>query len=150
MEGFGQFYFIILLIFIFIINTIITSNKAKKAAARKKEQSVPQADAVNMEGMDDWEEWFQTEPNEKRTSGIYVDRSVTPVEAPRDYYKGTASYVPMESSFLPLEKKEKSDNSRNKSESSSPTSLAGKGIRLNSKEEARRAIIYAEIIKRKY
>ncbi len=137
MEIFGQYIFIILLIVIFLINALLAS---KRKAAKENNKPVIFTDNKDISeyDMDEWEKWFSEEENNKipRPQKVRVVEKPTPVT-----YKQHAI----------SENKLTTKHTTAKKTTSSKTALRQKfGISLSSKEDAKRAILYSEIIKRKY
>ena len=127
-----EYLFIIAFVGLIIFKAIKGSGKAKKEEAGKTmlpgKRSVTAAEDKKKPAPDDsWEEWFAGKP---RTA-----------ETPVREFK--TSYKPAVATIIP----EKNDI-REIADRPEPHSV--KSVRLSSKEELRQAILYSEIMNRKY
>lgn len=136
MEGFGQYIFIAVIIIAFIISTVKESRKN-----RKKESGQPVimpeevSQTTSEPSIEDWERWFSAEDNQKEQTPV-VD-----IPLKKETY----------SSISKIKETQQPANIRQPKEKPSHERLGYEPkIKMNTKEEARRAIIYSEIIRRKY
>lgn len=131
MENLQAYIFIAIIVIITIFNVI--KEARKKLEKDKKPVILPQKEKqlAEMGDSNEWEKWFEQDDvmEESETENI----PITPILKKDPYVR-----IPQEN---------QSDKQINKE---SCRHLSDPKVKLHSKEEVRRAIIYSEIIKRKY
>lgn len=137
MEIFGQYIFIILLIVIFLINALLAS-KRKTAKENNKPVVFTDNKDISEYDMDEWEKWFSEEGNDNTPSQQKITVAQKPVSIQQKQHVTSGNQFTTKETTI-------------KKTSSSKATLKQKlRISLDSKEDAKRAILYSEIIKRKY
>lgn len=136
MEGFGQYIFIAVIIIAFIISTVKESRKNRKKESGQPIIMPEEVDQTTSEtSIEDWERWFSGEDKHNKPT------SATNIPPKKDTY----------SSITKIKETQQPANTQQSKEKPSHERLGYEPkIKINSKEEARRAIIYSEIIRRKY
>lgn len=127
-----EYLFIIAFVGLIVFKVIKGSSRAKKEETGKtmlpgRRTEVPVEEKRVSEAVDSWEQWFA---DESRPAEISVKE-----------YK--SAYRPAVATLTPEKKKKQKP-------ADLPEPPSAKSIRLDSKEELRRAILYSEIIQRKY
>ncbi|MEG1685943.1 MAG: hypothetical protein RR319_08400 [Bacteroides sp.] len=137
MEDFSQYIFIVAIVAIIIVQSIIKARKAAAAIDSNnpdcEPKSTPQVLRNESQSADDWEKWFMEEKNKETKKDQFPNE------------EGESSFTLRSQSPLKMEETKKT---------SKPIAHERLGyepkIKLNTRKEARRAIIYSEILHRKY
>lgn len=141
MEGFGQYIFIILIIFISIMNALKSVRK-KASQQSSHPQPLPgkEAHSAGTQNIDDWEKWFKQDEQ-------YEEEEETQAN-PTPSFLNTEDVI--HNSYSPIVEEKKRSPLSSTPEKNNEALAKNDKISLKTKEDARRAILYSEIIKRKY